>query len=130
MFVRVFLGIVFCCLALNCQGFRLSLNVSLKNKIVEVSLCLTSAPARVMDILVQLTAVKGKVVVYIQFYKCIFIYFHLLLFNNSHILCLLSDVTSYTDSVASHSQSGYPNRKVHVFLFLKLVLKKKSKKKT
>lgn len=58
-----------------------------------------------------------------QFFK---IYFHLLLFNNSHILCLLSDVTSYTDSVASHSQSGYPNRKVHVFLFLKLVLKKET----
>lgn len=50
--------------------------------------------------------------------KCIFYIFHLLPFNNTHILCLLSDVTSYTDSVASHSQSGYPNRKVHVFLFL------------
>lgn len=50
--------------------------------------------------------------------------------NNTHILCLLSDVTSYTDSVASHSQSGYPNRKVHVFPFLKkkkLVYKRRKK---
>lgn len=39
-------------------------------------------------------------------------------------------MTSYTDSVASHSQSGYPNRKVHVFLFLKLVLKKRNLAKT
>lgn len=74
--------------------------------------------------LVKLTAVKESCCLFALF-KCIFYIFHLLPFNNTHILCLLSDVTSYTDSVASHSQSGYPNRKVHVFLFLKLVYKRR-----
>lgn len=41
----------------------------------------------------------------------------------TYILCLLSDVTSYPDSVASHSQSGYPNRKVHVFSFFQIHMK-------
>lgn len=65
----------------------------------------------------KMTAVKQSCCLFALF-KMHFLYFHLLPFNNTHILCLLSDVTSYTDSVASHSQSGYPNRKVHVFLFL------------
>lgn len=53
----------------------------------------------------------------IQCYACFF------LTILTYILCLLSDVTSYPDSVASHSQSGYPNRKVHVFLFFQILMK-------
>lgn len=67
--------------------------------------------------LVKLTAVKESYCLF-ALLNAFFIFFTCCLFNNTHILCLLSDVTSYTDSVASHSQSGYPNRKVHVFLFL------------
>lgn len=71
---------------------------------------------------------EGKQLLSVCTLNTFFIFFTCCLFNNTHILCLLSDVTSYTDSVASHSQSGYPNRKVHVFLFFKLVYKLKQKK--
>lgn len=62
---------------------------------------------------------RWNVVVFCTFCNAFLNIFTCCLCNNTHILCLLSDVTSYTDSVASHSQSGYPNRKVHVFPFLK-----------
>lgn len=73
---------------------------------------------------------RWNVVVCCTFCNAFFNIFTCCLCNNTHILCLLSDVTSYTDSVASHSQSGYPNRKVHVFPFLKkkkLVYKRRKK---
>lgn len=76
----------------------------------------SSLSVRDVGPLVKLTAVKKSCCLF-AILNAFFKNFICCLFNNTHILCLLSDVTSYTDSVASHSQSGYPNRKVHVFLF-------------
>lgn len=67
--------------------------------------------------LVNDASVRGGTLFVALFKNAFLNIFTCCLCNNTHILCLLSDVTSYTDSVASHSQSGYPNRKVHVFSF-------------